>query len=149
MEVAIASRLDGRDNILTRQTDRERFEEATKPSPLRAPHVPIPFNHSFIHPSIHSFLSLPLPEHIRHAAAEDISHAQAHGGAAHDAPRAELGGESLFPPAGDDEVGGAPGGGDAGRVGGVAVDVQVRGEEQDWGKEHGEFLQGPEVLGCY
>lgn len=94
------------------------------------------------------FFDVLLAEEIGGAAGNNIEGAQAQRGASDQASGTKLVGEGLLPAAGDDKVGGAPGRGDAGRVGGEAVEVEVRGEEQDGGEEHGQLLQGSDVLGC-
>lgn len=89
------------------------------------------------------------PKEISQPAPNNIDSTKPQRRTPQDPPRRELALEALFPAARDDEVGGGPGGGDARGVGRVAVEVQVRGEEQDWREEHGQFCEGLDVLGCY
>jgi hypothetical protein len=107
-------------------------------------HIPIPLKP---HSSISSIIRLPLPKSIRQPAAHDIRQAQPDRRAAHQPSGAELAAESLLPPAGEDEVRGAPGGGEARAVLFEAVDVEVGAEEEDGREEHGHGLEGAGVLG--
>lgn len=102
----------------------------------------------FLSPLLQLLIGLPLSKHISHAAAHDIRNTQAHGGTPHNSSCAKLLGKGLFPSPGNNEVCSAPGGGDTSGIGRVAVDVKVRGEEQDGREEHGQLLEGTEVLGC-
>ena len=64
----------------------------------------------------------------------------------HQAPRPKLRPKRLFPPHRQQQVQSRPGSGDARGVDAEAVDVHPAGEEEDGREEHGERLEGLEVL---
>lgn len=89
-----------------------------------------------------------IPREIHPSTRHSIRGTQSNGGAADDAPDAQLAAEALAAAQGKECVQAGPGGGEARAAGLVAGEVEVRGEEQRRGEEEQrEGLHGAAVEG--
>ena len=90
----------------------------------------------------------PPPKRISQPPTHNLRNTQPQRRPPHQAPRPKLRPKRLFPPHRQQQVQARPGSGDARGVDAEAVDVHPAGEEEDGREEHGERLEGLEVLRC-
>lgn len=76
-----------------------------------------------------------------------VHEAQANGAPTHNAPYGELVTQRLAPAQGEEDIETTPRGGDSGTIRGEPGQVDVAGEEEHGGEEHGQGLEGPAVKG--
>ena len=94
-------------------------------------------------------LLLPPPsKRIRQSPTHHLRRTQPQSSTPHNPPRPKFTFNALFPPQRKEHVEPRPGSGNARGIDGETVDVHPAGEEEDGREEHGEGLEGFEVLGC-
>lgn len=91
-----------------------------------------------------------LPKHIPQTPTHDINHTQPQRRPPHQPPRPKPAHKSTLPPSPrQNKISRTPRARQTRCVFLVALHVEVGGKQEDGGEEHGEGLEGAEVLGCY